>query len=136
MRFDFRERRHLTLRPLVTVLINNYNYGRFLREAIDSALNQTYGNVEVVVVDDGSTDESRDIIDGYAGRIVSVLKKNGGQGSAFNAGIAASRGESSACWTRTIPLTFAKSKSGSLLPARHNAVSPLARGAGWERHPA
>ena len=93
MRFDFRERRHLTLRPLVTVLINNYNYGRFLREAIDSALNQTYGNVEVVVVDDGSTDESRDIIDGYAGRIVSVLKKNGGQGSAFNAGIAASRGE-------------------------------------------
>ena len=83
----------MTLRPLVTVLITNYNYGRFLREAIDSALNQTYRNVEVVVVDDGSTDESREIIDGYGGRIVSVLKENGGQGSAFNAGIAASRGE-------------------------------------------
>jgi glycosyltransferase involved in cell wall biosynthesis len=79
--------------PLVTVLINNYNYGRFLRDAIESALNQTYRNVEVVVVDDGSTDESREILNSYGNRIVSVLKENGGQGSAFNAGVAASRGE-------------------------------------------
>lgn len=42
--------------PLVTVVINNYNYGRFLQRAIDSALKQTYPHVEVVVVDDGSTD--------------------------------------------------------------------------------
>ena len=50
---------------LVTVLINNHNYGRFLRQAIDSAINQTYQQVEVIVVDDGSTDESREIIVSY-----------------------------------------------------------------------
>jgi glycosyltransferase involved in cell wall biosynthesis len=56
---------------LVTILINNYNYGRFLRDAIDSALNQTYSNTEVIVVDDGSTDSSREIIASYGERIVS-----------------------------------------------------------------
>ena len=43
--------------PLVSIIINNYNYDRFLDEAISSALNQTYPHVEVVVVDDGSTDD-------------------------------------------------------------------------------
>ncbi len=79
--------------PLVTILINNYNYGRFLRDAIDSALNQTYANTEVIVVDDGSTDGSREIIASYGDRIVPILKDNGGQASAFNAGFAASHGE-------------------------------------------
>lgn len=78
--------------PLVSVLINNYNYGRFLADAIDSALDQTYARVEVIVVDDGSTDDSRDVIASYGNRIVPVLKENGGQASAFNAGFAASRG--------------------------------------------
>jgi glycosyltransferase involved in cell wall biosynthesis len=77
----------------VTILINNYNYGRFLGHAIDSALNQTYQNVEVIVVDDGSTDESRDVIRSYGKRIIPILKDNGGQASAFNAGFAASQGE-------------------------------------------
>lgn len=80
-------------RPLVSIIINNYNYGRFLCEAIDSALNQTYAYTEVVVVDDGSTDNSREIIASYGNRIVPVLKENGGQASAFNAGFAASRGD-------------------------------------------
>jgi len=80
-------------RPLVSILINNYNYGRFLREAIDSALRQTYTNTEVIVVDDGSTDDSRQIIAAYGSRIVPVLKQNAGQASAFNAGFAVSKGE-------------------------------------------
>jgi glycosyltransferase involved in cell wall biosynthesis len=79
--------------PLVSILINNYNYARFLQKSIDSALNQTYSLIEVVVVDDGSTDNSREIINSYGNLIVPVLKKNGGQASAFNAGFQASKGE-------------------------------------------
>jgi glycosyltransferase involved in cell wall biosynthesis len=78
---------------LVTVLINNYNYGRYLRQAIDSALAQSYSDLEVVVVDDGSTDDSRDVIASYAEKIRSVLKPNGGQATAINAGFAMSRGD-------------------------------------------
>ena len=80
-------------KPLVSVLINNYNYGNFIAEAIDSALNQNYPSVEVIVVDDGSTDNSREIIASYSDRIKPILKENGGQASAFNAGFAASKGE-------------------------------------------
>ena len=77
----------------VSIIITNYNYGPFLREAIDSALDQSYANADVVVVDDGSTDHSREIIRGYGERVVAVLKDNGGQASAFNAGFARSTGD-------------------------------------------
>lgn len=78
---------------IFSVLINNYNYGRYLRECIDSVLSQEHAAFEAVVVDDGSTDESRDIIRSYGGAIVPVLKDNGGQASSFNAGFAAARGD-------------------------------------------
>lgn len=76
--------------PLASIIIDNYNYGRFLADAINSALAQTYQHTEVIVVDDGSTDNSREIISQYGDRIRPVLKENGGQGSAFNAGFEAS----------------------------------------------
>lgn len=78
---------------LVSILINNYNYASFIRQAIDSSLAQSYSNVEVVVVDDGSADDSAEIIRSYGDRIVPVIKANGGQASAMNAGFSASRGE-------------------------------------------
>jgi glycosyltransferase involved in cell wall biosynthesis len=79
--------------PLVSILINNYNYDQFLPDSINSALSQTYSNIEIVVVDDGSTDNSSEIIASYGDAIIPVLKANGGQASAFNAGFAASRGD-------------------------------------------
>ncbi|MGV1916195.1 glycosyltransferase family 2 protein [Rhizobium sp. 22-785-1] len=77
----------------ISVLINNYNYARFLSACIDSVLAQDYPDFEIVVVDDGSSDNSREIIASYGTRIVPVTKENGGQASSFNAGFAASSGE-------------------------------------------
>ena len=81
------------MQPTASVIITSYNYARYLREAIDSALGQSYGHLEVIVVDDGSTDESREIIASYGERVIAVLKANGGQGSAFNSGFHASSGD-------------------------------------------
>ena len=77
---------------LASVIITNYNYGHFLRPALDSALAQS-PRPEVVVVDDGSTDDSRQTIASYGSEIVPVLKDNGGQVSAFNAGLARASGD-------------------------------------------
>lgn len=79
--------------PLVSVIINNYNYACFLKEAINSVLNQTYPYLDLIVADDGSTDNSCEIIASYGSLITPVMKENGGQASAFNAGFAASRGD-------------------------------------------
>ena len=78
---------------IVSVVVNNHNYGRFLREAIDSALAQTYPHIEVIVVDDGSTDNSRDVIASYDQRVIPVYKENGGQASALNLGFERSHGD-------------------------------------------
>jgi glycosyltransferase involved in cell wall biosynthesis len=77
----------------VSTIITNYNYELYLKDAIDSALNQTYPNTETIVVDDGSTDNSRELIASYGNKIISVYKENGGPASAFNAGFAVSQGE-------------------------------------------
>ena len=96
---DHRKRRRLfgprtaPRRPLVTVLICNHNYERYVAAAIDSALAQTYRPVEVVVIDDGSTDGSRTVLAGYRDRVRLMLKPNGGQASAVNLGFRESRGE-------------------------------------------
>jgi hypothetical protein len=82
--------------PLVSVLIANYNYGRFVGGAIESILNQTYQNFEITVCDDGSTDDSREVVKRYGERdprVKLVVKANGGYCSAYNAAYAASKGE-------------------------------------------
>jgi glycosyltransferase involved in cell wall biosynthesis len=68
----------------VTIVICNYNYGRFLAKAIDSALEQDYPATRVLVIDDGSTDGSREIIESYGCRVKALYKQNGGQVSAYN----------------------------------------------------
>jgi len=78
---------------LVSVLIPNYNYEQYLSTTIESVLKQTYPDVELIVVDDGSTDGSREVIRSYGDQVVAVFKGNGGQTSCINAGFEHSRGE-------------------------------------------
>ncbi|MEF0944099.1 glycosyltransferase family 2 protein [Rhizobium sp. BR 362] len=84
----------ITDRAPVSIIISNYNYARFLPRCIDSALEQSYDNTEVIVVDDASTDDTADVVASYGSRIKTCLReKNGGHAAAFNTGFAASRGE-------------------------------------------
>jgi len=80
--------------PIASVVIDNFNYGRFLARAIESALGQGLapGELEIVVVDDGSTDESREVLGRFAGKVEAVFQPNQGYAAAFNAGIARCRG--------------------------------------------
>ena len=79
--------------PLITVIIGNYNYAHFLEQAIRSVLDQTYENVQLIVVDDGSTDHSRDIIHSFGDAVQAIFQENAGQGAAFNAGLALAQGD-------------------------------------------
>jgi glycosyltransferase involved in cell wall biosynthesis len=81
--------------PLVTVLIDTYNHERFIEEAILSVLEQDFpsSDLEILVVDDGSTDHTPEIVCKFEPRVRLVRKANGGQASAFNAGISEARGE-------------------------------------------
>jgi glycosyltransferase involved in cell wall biosynthesis len=81
--------------PIVSVIIPTYNYAQYLPDAIDSVLNQTYKDFEIIVVDDGSTDNTSDVILQYLSNpcLRYIRKENGGQASAKNRGIIESKGE-------------------------------------------
>ena len=80
--------------PLVSIIIPTYNYSQYVCRAIDSALSQTYPNVEVIVIDDGSTDDTAAIVtDKYEQRISYLWQVNKGASSARNLGISVSRGD-------------------------------------------
>jgi len=82
--------------PLVSVLMANYNYAEFIGEAIESVINQTYGNWELIICDDGSTDNTVEAIERYCKqdkRIKLICKENGGQASALNLAYENSNGE-------------------------------------------
>ncbi|MEP7295450.1 MAG: glycosyltransferase [Burkholderiales bacterium] len=79
--------------PKISVIIPNFNYEAYLGPAIDSALNLDWPDVEVIVVDDGSTDDSRAVIARYCSRISVILQENSGQLVACNKGFAMSRGD-------------------------------------------
>lgn len=79
--------------PTVDIVVVNHNYGRFLAEALESACSQTYDGVNVVAVDDGSTDDSAAVLARFEGRVDAIFKDRGGQASALNAGLDRCRGE-------------------------------------------
>lgn len=79
--------------PLVSVIIPNFNYARYLPEAIDSVLNQTYAPVEILVVDDGSEDDSEAVVKAYGDRVRLIKQKNLGVAAARNHGVRESNGE-------------------------------------------
>ena len=76
-----------------SIIISNYNYGRFLADAIESAIGQSWSDVEVFVIDDGSTDESLEVLARYVDRVIPIIKDNGGQASGFNLGFSRSTGD-------------------------------------------
>lgn len=86
------------MRPFVSVIIPNYNHGKYIASRIESVLGQSYGNFEVIILDDCSEDESRSVIEGFKGRghIAQVLYNEKNSGSAFaqwRKGLEAASGE-------------------------------------------
>ncbi len=79
--------------PIVTIIIPCYNQGKFLGESIDSALKQTYPHVQVIVVDDGSTDTTPEVARSYGDRIRLIRKENEGRAVARNTGILEAEGD-------------------------------------------
>jgi glycosyltransferase involved in cell wall biosynthesis len=80
-------------KDLVTAVIATYNYGRFVTQAVESVLAQTYGNIEVIVVDDGSNDDTREQLAPYTDRIRYIYQENQSVAAARNTGIRAAAGD-------------------------------------------
>ncbi|MCP4114807.1 MAG: glycosyltransferase [Desulfobacteraceae bacterium] len=79
--------------PLVTAIIPTFNRGWILKEAVQSVLDQTYNPLEIIVVDDGSTDDTREILHSFGDRITVLSQENKGVSAARNLGIRQSHGE-------------------------------------------
>ena len=80
-------------RPLVSVVMPAYNAAGYIREAIDSVLSQDYPNLELIVVDDGSTDSTEGIVREYGARVICVAQANAGPAQARNTAMAMAKGE-------------------------------------------
>lgn len=93
-----------TAPPRVSVVIPAYNSAQYLGEAVQSIFDQTFDDYEIIVVDDGSTDNTRDLVESYGGRVRYVHQENGGASKARNRGIAEARGayiaflDADDCW--------------------------------------
>lgn len=79
--------------PLISVIIPNYNYARYLKEAINSVQSQTYSNTEIIVVNNGSTDDSLNLLNQFGEQIKLIDQENLGQAEARNSGLRAAKGE-------------------------------------------
>lgn len=78
---------------LISCIVPVYNGARYIAQAIDSILGQTYAPLEVIVVDDGSSDNTREVVAGFGSRVACLYQENAGPAAARNRGLAAARGE-------------------------------------------
>ena len=81
--------------PLITIYITNHNYGKYIKQSIDSVLNQTYQNFEIIIIDDGSTDNSKNIIEKYKNdkKVRIIYQNNKGLTVSNNIAIKVCKGE-------------------------------------------
>lgn len=80
-------------RPTVSIVITNHNYGCFLPAALQSVLEQSYPAFEIIVVDDGSVDDSRSVLAQYQSSVQAIFQSNAGQAAALDVGVAATTGD-------------------------------------------
>jgi len=78
---------------LVSVIIPTYNRAKTIERAVNSVLNQTWNQIELIVVDDGSTDQTVEVLKRYGNKIRLIRQQNGGPGAARNTGIKAATGD-------------------------------------------
>ena len=97
--------------PSVSVIIPTYNRAGMLGETIENLFQQTYRNLEIIVVDDGSTDETQSRLASYGSRIRWTAQKNAGPAAARNRGIAMANGEIVAFRIRTMRGTRQRSNA-------------------------
>ncbi|ADG70243.1 glycosyltransferase [Brachyspira murdochii] len=83
----------MNFNPLVSIIIPVYNGSNYVKEAIDSALAQTYNNIEIIVVNDGSTDNTEEIVKSYGDKVRYFYKENGGTSTALNLAIKNMKGD-------------------------------------------
>jgi glycosyltransferase involved in cell wall biosynthesis len=123
-----------TTLPTVSVVIPTYNRECFVRNAIDSVLNQTFTDYELIVVDDGSTDNTADVVGNYGRKVRYIYQQNAGPSAARNSGISAARGrwiaflDSDDEWTRhylSIQMAHAEMRPGLCMQSTNSRYTGL-----------
>lgn len=81
------------MKPLVSIITPSYNQGKFIRETIESVLSQDYDDIEYIIIDGGSTDNTADIVREYENRLTFIMEQDNGQSNAINKGFKMAKGE-------------------------------------------
>ena len=117
--------------PLVTIVTPSYNQGRFIRDTIESVLTQDYPNIEYIVMDAASTDETAEIVREYAGRLTFISEPDRGQSHAINKGFARARG-SIVAWLNSDDVFLSGAVSAAVKAFREHPRAGVVYGEGYQ----